>query len=203
MSSASTAFASRQSLREKLRDVLVDGVRSGTVDGDRAKEIAEDIVDTLELAPDEQTPADLLGELCARYPAELASLKDQLAAQELRAHDAEVAARMALLIDAGNYQDAVTVARGGEVSLPDPAPTAPSTPPASPVPPAPLAPPAPLVDSVRAPVSPTFGAALKSVPASADVAGRLKGIASGALRSLAGIAQRAAERITPPPAPSP
>ena len=198
MMSTATAFASRQSLREKLRDVLVDGVRSGTVDGDRAKEIAEDIVDTLELAPEDQTPADLLGQLCERYPAELASLKDQLASQELRAHDAEVAAQMALLIDAGNYQGAVSVAHGGEVPPIDPVPPAPPLPPAPPAPPVPPA--APIVDSVRAPVSSTFGAALKSVPAPAAVTGRLKGIASGALRSLAGFAQRAAERMAPPPA---
>lgn len=108
----STVFSDRDELRSKLRDLLVSEVRQGLIEGDRAKEIAQDILDELELTDDSDTPLNIFDRIYTRYPQELQALKDRIDAAALTDRDQDVARRMAELIVQGRFDDAIAVSRG-------------------------------------------------------------------------------------------
>src|SRR5207302_138071 len=96
-------FTTREDLRARLRDLLVDEVRRGLVEGGRAKIIAQDIIDELELAPAEETPLVIFLRLAGRYPGEFAALKSRVDAAHDAEADQELARAMAELISKGNF----------------------------------------------------------------------------------------------------
>jgi len=184
----SAMFATRDDLRSKLRDLLVDEVRRGVVDGDRAKSIAEDIIDELELSPEDETPLAIFERLAARYPDELAALKAKVDKAQGELQDQVLARQMAELIALGNFDGALAVSRGKalEAVVADAAAAAA----AEPVPPPAPAVPAP---EVALPVD-----AVQAAPSVPVVPAAARTGLSRLLRTAASMLARAADRIELP-----
>ncbi len=162
--SSGPLIVDRDDLRTKLRDLLVSEVRQGIVDGDRAKTIAQDIIDELELADDDEQPLVIFERLYARYPQELQALKNRVDASAETDHDQEMARRMAELIVNGRFDDAIALSRGqalaqeiARVATPDvaPEPVPPQPPNDSPVV---AEPPSSIATPVEAPTPPAQAA---------------------------------------------